>query len=459
VTAIELRFLTNRYHGTAWGRHVNEGVPEWPPSPYRLFRAMFDAWKRKCDHIPEGEVRDLLTALAEQPPIFRLPKAVAAHTRSYLSSNTGDYADKSLIFDAFVSLPRGESCFLEWPIELTSTQRITLAELLAALNYLGRSESWVEASLATQARGGEYCAPASASVNNGEFVTVACAMPAADYSGKPSWLDVLAYSTGDMLRERRSSPPAMRTVLYSLPDDAVSTWLSPVRRVQPSGISALVLELHARVLPLATDTIRIAEQVRAALMSKAHNVPAVFHGKDEFGKPLKDHSHLFILPQADDLGRINRILLFSRKEPLKYENINTILKLQRLTWLDGSLRVAVTWTGTFNDPAFRHPAESVFSTTPFVTARHWRKGRGRPTDFLIEEVRRECDNHGLPKPRRIEHRKELASHFLPVHFRRNRKDDSPRPGYAFRIEFPEPVPVPFTLGYGCHFGLGQFDAA
>ena len=45
-----------------------------------------------------------------------------------------------------------------------------------------------------------------------------------------------------------------------------------------------------------------------------------------------------------------------------------------------------------------------------------------------------------------------------VEFRRNRKDDTPRPGYGFCLEFDEPVPVPFSLGYGCHYGLGQFAA-
>ena len=44
---IKLRFPGGRYHATPWGRHVNEGAVEWPPSPYRLVRALYDAWKRK----------------------------------------------------------------------------------------------------------------------------------------------------------------------------------------------------------------------------------------------------------------------------------------------------------------------------------------------------------------------------------------------------------------------------
>ncbi len=35
---IKLTFPAGRYHATPWGRHVNEGVAEWPPSPWRLLR-------------------------------------------------------------------------------------------------------------------------------------------------------------------------------------------------------------------------------------------------------------------------------------------------------------------------------------------------------------------------------------------------------------------------------------
>lgn len=31
-------------------------------------------------------------------------------------------------------------------------------------------------------------------------------------------------------------------------------------------------------------------------------------------------------------------------------------------------------------------------------------------------------------------------------------------GYGFRLTFDEPVSGPITLGYGAHFGLGQFVA-
>src|SRR5258708_12314671 len=100
MVLIELTFPAGRYHATAWGRHVNEGVPEWPPSPYRLLRALYDVWQRKCFDLAEKEVREVLEALAASVPRFVLPDAVATHTPSYLSGNSKDPTHKNLFFDS-----------------------------------------------------------------------------------------------------------------------------------------------------------------------------------------------------------------------------------------------------------------------------------------------------------------------------------------------------------------------
>src|SRR5947209_20195295 len=102
MTTVRLTFAAGRYHATPWGRHVNEGVPEWPPSPYRFLRALYDVWQRKCFELAEDEVRPVLETLAESNPQFTLPPAVATHTRSYLSANDKDPTAKNLVFDSFL---------------------------------------------------------------------------------------------------------------------------------------------------------------------------------------------------------------------------------------------------------------------------------------------------------------------------------------------------------------------
>lgn len=468
MTTVELRLLANRYHGTAWGRHVNEGVPEWPPSPYRLVRALYDAWKRKCAHLSEEAVLEVLRALAETPPAYRLPKAVASHTRSYLSSNTLDPSDKSLIFDAFVAVAKDARCYIEWPAELSGEQKETLAQLLEALNFLGRSESWVEARLAETA--GDRLMrfdPTDRAQQWGELLSVACPVPESEYSGPGRWLDALTYTTAQMFKERRTAPPAMRNVSYVGPRDAVVTWISPKRR--PGGarnVTGVMLALSGKVLPLGTEAVWVAERVREALMSiwSRYNpgtpVPPVLHGKDERGRPEKEHRHLFVLPQIErfgrNAGRITRVLLHSA-DALNAEVQQCILRLRNLHWAEEPIRCSVCWRGDRDDPVFRRRARIVESTTPFVTPRHWRRGRGTFAEFLEAEVRRECRNHRLPEPVSVEAIGRPAGRWQCVQFRRSRRGEPPLPGYAFRIAFAEEVRVPFSLGSGCHFGLGQFD--
>lgn len=457
MTTIELRFLANRYHGTAWGRHVNEGVAEWPPSPYRLLRAMYDTWKRKCNDLSAGEVEEIFGALATKPPSFSLPKAVAAHTRSYLNSNTEDPSDKSLIFDAFVSLATEAPCFVRWDIALTTEQHRKLNYLLSSLNYLGRSESWVEARLVQSATGGFQCKPVLDADSAGEVTYVACPVAPSEYKAKQPWMDALAYSTASLLKDKLSGPPALRYVPYALPPDAVTTWLPQRRSEHNRCLSAAVLELHGKALPMVTDTVRVAERVRGRLMRHFElsglPVPTMVHGKDDGGIPLKDHSHVFILPRANRLGRIDHVLIYTRKEGGFDESVaNAIASVRNFVWIE-PIRAVSAWMGQADDHQIRPVARAVKSSTPFITVRHWRTGRGTELEFMDQELRRECKNHGLPNPSKVEYIPEFAG----SRFRRNREDEPSRKGLGFKMEFTDSLPTPFSLGYGCHFGLGQFE--
>ena len=465
MTTIELRFPAHRFHGTAWGRHVNEGVPEWPPSPYRLLRALYDVWKRKYPSLPEAEIEELLAALAAEAPRFRLPCGTAAHTRSYLSNNSLNPSDKSLIFDAFVAVAPGASCYVSWPsTTLQPEQRRLLNQLLGALNYLGRSESWIEAGLTPEEGCGTVCEPLSAASGDGEAIQVACAIPKQEHHEHRRWLDALAYRTSDLLRERRSSPPALRMVRYLRPAGALPTRLPPKPGGHTSGIQAVMLALDAPVLPLVTATVAVAERVRIKLMGihkrimgDPEKVSPCFSGKDPAGKPLEGHRHAFILPQGNDRGRIDQILIFAARS-FDDKEIRTILRLRELDGAtsDHPIRVAATWRGAADDAKMRPRFDAVLSSTPFVASRHWRRGRGTAEDFLKEEVRRECRNHGLRDPLSVDFLEKAPGLFEWIEYRRNRKLDPVRPGYGFRLQFAEPVATPFSLGYGCHFGLGQF---
>ena len=150
MIAIEMRFLTGRYHATPWGRQVNEGAVEWPPSPWRILRALLAVWHYKFPEIPETQVRDLLQKLSVAPA-YKLPQTASGHTRHFMPA-TND--KKTKVFDTFIAVSRNEPLVICWPeIELTDAQRQLLDLLVTAMGYFGRAESWVEASLSSSIPG------------------------------------------------------------------------------------------------------------------------------------------------------------------------------------------------------------------------------------------------------------------------------------------------------------------
>jgi CRISPR-associated protein Csb2 len=94
---IALRFPAGRFHATPWGHHVNEGLPEWPPSPWRLLRALVATWKRKLGREPlvGDHIEPVPAALAAEPPAFVLPPATLGHTRHFMPLKFPDQGDRT----------------------------------------------------------------------------------------------------------------------------------------------------------------------------------------------------------------------------------------------------------------------------------------------------------------------------------------------------------------------------
>lgn len=155
------RFPARRYHATPRGHHVNEGVIEWPPSPWRILRALLSVGYSACgwaadmdkpwQSVPPEPARRLLLALAGVAPRYGLPAATGAHTRHYMPM--GDFKNgqerTTLVFDTWAQIESGELA-ITWDVELASEQAALLGTLAAQLGYLGRAESWVQVRLASQ---------------------------------------------------------------------------------------------------------------------------------------------------------------------------------------------------------------------------------------------------------------------------------------------------------------------
>jgi CRISPR-associated protein Csb2 len=269
-----------------------------------------------------------------------------------------------------------------------------------------------------------------------------------------------------------------------------------------SGIRQGVLfSLQSEVRPAVTETLELAERVRRKLMgihAKLAGDPArvsqKFSGKDAAGKPLAGHRHAYILPlDRDGDGWLDHLVIAAR-EPLDRNERLALDRLESVWQANGKPDIRFTPIHWGTLPELFPATQRMVSATPFVPPRHYRKGRGEFTEWLASEVRREAVNHGLPEPVRVRLLPSLETgrrdasatgagrrdasatgagrrdasatgagrrdasgtgiHWLE--FRRNRKDDPAQIGYGFEIEFAEPVTGPVALGYGAHFGLGQF---
>src|SRR4051794_15613513 len=97
--AIGLEFLAGRYHATPWGKHVNEGAVEWPPSPWRLLRSLVAVWKLRTTGADDA-MPAVLAKLCT-PPEYQLPPAALGHTRHYMPLFKGE---RTLVFDAFAAV-------------------------------------------------------------------------------------------------------------------------------------------------------------------------------------------------------------------------------------------------------------------------------------------------------------------------------------------------------------------
>ena len=102
-----LSFPLGRYHATPWGHSANEGAVEWPPSPFRLLRALYATWKNRVPDLPSEVVLALFDELSEAPT-YLVPEHAGAHTRHYLPGKDhreGFSTDTTKVLDTFLSLP------------------------------------------------------------------------------------------------------------------------------------------------------------------------------------------------------------------------------------------------------------------------------------------------------------------------------------------------------------------
>lgn len=469
MIAIAFSFTAGRFHATPWGRHVNEGVVEWPPSPWRILRALTAVWQRTRPEVPAAEMVALLGQIAA-PPQYSLPPASVAHTRHYLPLSSP--GDSTLVLDTFVAIDRSEPVVAVWPeAMLSESQRLLLSNLLADLPYLGRAESWCRATLTDPPRT-VNSAPLDTGVRDeGEMIALLTAAP-------PLNLDTLMVETANLRRDRRLEPPGSRRVPYWR--DARALAPDPPRSAAPLQVASALpstvvrYSLDSPVLPALTEALAVGDSVRRAAMAKygrAHGGAGspTLSGKDVDGQPLHGHRHAFyMMSDEDGDGHLDHVTVWA-PGGFTVDELDALARVRQVRRYDESIRVDLTLLGTGQPADFGRGVLAAGTTwrslTPFVLSRHPKVRGGvtvprREIDGPEDQLRQELRWHGYPDPVAIIREPVCRLNRRPLHwleFRRRRSGYEAGIGATgFRITFSAPQQGPLALGYGCHFGLGLF---
>lgn len=400
VPTLKLRFPGGRYHATPWGHHVNEGLIEWPPSPWRLLRALVacgfssQGWKE----VPEVG-RQLVNKLATVLPSYRLPDASAAHSRHFMPVGVlaKGREQTTLVFDTWANVGKGE-LFVHWHCDLNEEEKSLLEQLAAALGYLGRSESWVEAELTGNTPAEFNAFPHQEGQNHGrdyEQISLMTAIPPEQYrewqrqqaetvlagfplpegnrrpparllrdrerAVAPFPPDLLACLTKDTEWWKGhgwSQPPGSQRVLYWRRSDALQVGVpTQLRRPSPRSVQFMLLALttpsgNRAALAPVTRTLPQAELFHQTIVANTARGGRVhcpeLIGKDESGTPLHDHhDHAHTVPLAlNDIGRIDHILIYCKQGLSGAAQLG--IRRSRETWQKKGpdLQVAVVGSGS-----------------------------------------------------------------------------------------------------------------
>ena len=459
-TVLQLRFPAHRYHATPWGSHVNEGQIEWPPSPWRLLRALLSTGFAKLEW-PAAEAppvaRRLVERLAGLLPTYRLPAATTAHTRHYV-----DAAEKRpLIFDAWAHVEDAGVLEVTWPVELPADERAVLADLARLLGYVGRAESWVEARLVDAAEQVPNCTPDESGppAPGYEAVRLLCTSPPdlfADWRqrrvdpieaehlpppGKrrtaaqqkkldsalaPYPVDLIAALCAETSRLQAhgwSAPPGSREVTYWRRGDALSIGTPKARtttRVPDARFVLLALStasrgtsalppLH-RVFPQGRLLHRALASVIGHQMGGDPHVALSLLGRTAAGRAEHDHQHAHLLAlDLDGDQRLDHVLVYA-PGGLTADAQEALRRLRRTYMKGGAGELQVVVSAVGDAAALRGMASELGAslervlapaggTTCWRTMTPWvppRNLKRAGKDSVEGMIRAECSRRGLP---------------------------------------------------------------
>jgi CRISPR-associated protein Csb2 len=473
ATTLAVRFPLGRYHANPWDRSVNEGTVEWPPSPWRILRALLATWHTRWPDLPADSIDALVSVLAE-PPSYLTPPTRPGHTRHYLPDlehRKGEPGGTDLTLDPFLSIERESDLLIRWNAELRGEQRAVLAKLAELMPYLGRAESVCEARLLDENPEPDqhWWQPDAACAKTTRLLAPA----------RPVSRAALEITTVEVRKQRRTLPPHTLWVTYAIA-------ATPQRKTAPRRTNPCVEAVRFAI----DGAVPLRSSHGVLLADEAHRVFG--HMLEEAGIPddrrqqvlgssraCSGHLHAHWVPIAEDRKPKApvRSLVFWVPQALQAEEVAAVINPGQLSGQRGTpengyrvrgfpeVRLLFQAAGTIRQvaPELCGPARRWRSLTPYLPVRY-RKHRKPFGDFLNEDIRAELgyreQSSGLPAPVVTQLERDggmpdrWAREFRRYRFAENIGNS--RPGLGLRLEFQHEVTGPLLLGQLSHFGYGIF---
>ena len=196
---IRITFTTGRYYATSWVGQSGK-TTEWPPSPYRLLRAIIASWKYNMSHIDEEKVFELVRMLASELPEFHLPPIAFGREHDGIPA----CKDRGMKTGTYGMINKKEPVQIIWPdLDMNRKKRRILRDILENIRYFGRTKSWCSITLDCNART-PNCVPQfknAGSRMSGHNTRIAVVSPKQDIA-----MDDL-YTTRDNVRKKEGMHP------------------------------------------------------------------------------------------------------------------------------------------------------------------------------------------------------------------------------------------------------------
>jgi CRISPR-associated protein Csb2 len=462
MLTIKIELIANRYHANPWNRAHVEGMVEWPPSPWRILRAILAGGF--AAKVEEPDLKSLVGKLSESFPSFYLPQGSYLQIRSPRKDLTGDtdfIKPGKDIVDAYLNFDASDRIiWIFWDnLDLAENEKSLLARCLAYCRYLGRREADAVWTIADEHP------PMNARPDPTGITRVACSDGNID--------NLLKSPYQSLAKELRSSVPGLIWQSYHV-DEHPQKGLT----FTPPTYYRAELIICTKGMPKAESTLVWSDRLHRSLVSKLP-VPN-FTGCDAEHNPLKTHDHIFIQPTIEH-GVLNGFTLDSAQG----------FSDQELQILHGLCKHPL-WFGK-SEPQVRvvslgiecGPASRVWtSVTPFFLTRYPLMRNGKPRLIAGTQYQKDGPEYQaltalcyLPQMRLSpsecdfqEHQQGLAmlsngqviaiakTQIWPKSGQWNTDRKHGRKtlaiGFRVRLVFPDVVNGPIGIGYSAHMGLG-----